>query len=280
MPKILHVLSVDELDINGPQSLSMGHSMTAIAEPVSPISVVRQPRFYFYTSLACAAVAFLGFAPTYWAPLVAGSFKGHPIVHIHALIFFSWTLFFVFQTWLAASGRVGRHRMIGMAGISLATAMTILGIMAAVVQMRNAASLGLADAGKAFAIVPLGGIFFFAVTFALAIANIRRSEWHKRWMLLAMISILDAPIARWVLTFLAPSGASGPPPVSADILPAFLACGLIVVAIVHDWRMQRSAPPVYAWGGGALLVLKLAQVPISATALWNYAASWLLALAR
>jgi hypothetical protein len=84
--------------------------MTAITEPLSPISARRQPRFYFFMSLVCAAIALLGFAPTYWAPLIAGSFKGHPIVHIHALIFFSWTLFFVFQTWLASSGRVGRHR--------------------------------------------------------------------------------------------------------------------------------------------------------------------------
>jgi hypothetical protein len=254
--------------------------MTAITEPLSPISVRRQPKFYFFMSLVCAAIALLGFAPTYWAPLIGGSFKGHPIVHIHALIFFSWTLFFVFQTWLAASGRVGRHRMVGMAGISLATAMTIFGTMVAVVQMRNAASLGLSDAGKAFAIVPIAGIVFFAATFTLAIANVRRPEWHKRWMLLGTISILDAPIGRWVLTFLAPPGTSGPPPVSADILPSLLACGLIAAAIVNDWLAQRRIHPVYAGGGGALVALKFAQVPISATAWWQNTASLLLAFAQ
>ena len=51
--------------------------------------------------------------------------------------------------------------------------------------------------GIAFAIVPLSGILFFAVVFTLAIANTRRPETHKRLMLLAGISLLDAAVARW-----------------------------------------------------------------------------------
>lgn len=43
-----------------------GAAMTAITEPLSPISARRQPKFYFFMSLDCAAIAFLGFAPTYW----------------------------------------------------------------------------------------------------------------------------------------------------------------------------------------------------------------------
>ncbi len=52
------------------------------------------------------------------------------------------------------------------------------------------------DQGIAFAIVPLSGIAFFAVVFALAVANVRNGEVHKRQMLLAGISILDAAVAR------------------------------------------------------------------------------------
>ena len=50
--------------------------------------------FYVTMALACAGVALLGFAPTYWMPLAAGSFKANPIVHIHGLTFFAWTFFF------------------------------------------------------------------------------------------------------------------------------------------------------------------------------------------
>ncbi len=231
-------------------------------------------------ALACAAVAFLGFAPTYWLPLASGSFSATPVVHIHGLLFFSWTLFFAFQTWTAASGQVMRHRELGMIGVSLATAMTIMGFLVSVNTMKRAAALGQTDAGIAFAIVPLSGILFFAVVFALAVANRRKPEIHKRLMLLAGISILDAAVARWFLTFLAPPGPAGPPPVPITIPPALVAYLLVVVAIVHDWRTRGRPHPVYVYGGLALVAVKLLNWPISMTSVWHSLAGTVLALAQ
>ena len=236
--------------------------------------------FYFHMALACMAVAFLGFAPTYWLPLAAGSFASTPVVHFHGLLFFTWTLYFAFQTWLAASGRTARHRSLGVIGVSLATAMTIFGFLVAVNAMKRSAAIGQTDAGIAFAIVPLSGILFFAVVFALAIANTRRPEIHKRLMLLAGISILDAAVARWFLTFLAPPGPPGPPPVPVTIAPALVAYLLLVVAIAADWRTRGRPHPVYIYGGAALLAVKLLNWPISTTAAWHALAGGILALAQ
>lgn len=235
--------------------------------------------FYVYMAAACATVAVLGFAPTYWLPIMTGAFKAHPVVHIHGIIFYSWTLFFLAQTWLATRGHIAWHTTMGMVGISFATAMTIFGFLAAINQMETAATLGLEDAGKAFAIVPISSILFFAMVFILAVTNVRRSEWHKRLMLLATISILDAPIARWFQTFLAPPGSSGPPPVAADIPPFLVTFILLVVAIVFDWRTRGRPHPAYLSGGSALVALKVLQVPLSATPLWHSVAGWILALA-
>ena len=91
------------------------------------------------------------------------------------------------------------------------------------------------------------------MVFCLAIANVRRPETHKRLMLLAGISLLDAAVARWFLTFLAPPGPPGPPPVAVTIPPALVAYLLLVVAIVHDWRTRGRPHPVYVYGGIALL---------------------------
>ena len=196
------------------------------------------------------------------------------------MVFFSWVLFFSFQTWLAASGKVARHRAIGMAGISFATAMTIFGTLTAINSMKTAASLGLEDEGIAFAIVPLSGILFFAVVFALAIGAIRRPEAHKRLMLLATISLLDAAVARWFLTFLAPPGPPGPPPVVVAIPPAFVAYLLLAVAIIFDWRTRGRPHSVYVFGGAALIALKLLNLPLSATPFWHSLAGSILALAK
>jgi hypothetical protein len=236
--------------------------------------------FYFYMALACMAVAFLGFAPTYWVPLANRSLSASPVVHFHGLLFFAWSLYFVFQSWLAASGKVARHRTIGMIGVSLATAMTIFGFLVAVNAMKRSAAAGLTDDGIAFAIVPLSGILFFAVVFTLAIAAIRKPEAHKRLMLLASISLLDAAVARWFLTFLAPPGPLGPPPVPVTIPPALVAYLLLVAAMVYDWRTRGRPHPVYIYGGIALIAVKLLNWPISVTPWWHSFAGGILAMAQ
>jgi hypothetical protein len=167
-----------------------------------------------------------------------------------------------------------------MVGVSLATAMTIFGFLVTINAMKRSAALGLTDEGIAFAIVPLSGIAFFAVVFAIAIANVRRTEIHKRLMLLAAISLLDAAVARWFLTFLAPAGPLGPPPVPVTIPPAFVAYLLLVVAIVFDWRTRGRPHPVYLYGGAALIAVKLLNWPISMTAAWHAIAGGMLALAQ
>jgi hypothetical protein len=236
--------------------------------------------FYFNMALACMATAFLGFAPTYWLPLAHGSFSASPLVHFHGLLFFVWTLYFTFQTWLAASGQTARHRTLGMIGVSLATAMTIFGFLAAVNVMKRSAAMGMADEGIAFSIVPLSGILFFAVVVVLGIAANQKPETHKRLMLLAGISLLDAAVARWFLTFLAPPGPAGPPPVQVTIAPALVAYLLLVVAIVHDWRTRGRPHPVYVYGGLALVAVKFLNWPISLTPAWHTFAGGILALAQ
>jgi hypothetical protein len=159
------------------------HRTRAIATPDAQY-------FYFYMALSCMAVAFLGFAPTYWLPVARGSFPSMPVIHFHGLLFFTWTIYYAFQTWLAASGRIARHRSMGMIGVSLATALTIFGFLAGVNAMKRSAAAGLTDAGIAFVIVPFSGILFFAVVFTLAIAFVRRPETHKRLMLLAGVMLI------------------------------------------------------------------------------------------
>jgi len=138
----------------------------------------------------------------------------------------------------------------------------------------------LTDDGIAFAIVPLSGILFFAVVFTLAIAAIRKPETHKRLMLLAGISLLDAAVARWFLTFLAPPGPLGPPPVPVTIPPAIIAYLLLVVAMVFDWRTRGRPHPVYVYGGIALIAVKFLNWPISVSPLWHSFAGGILAMAQ
>jgi hypothetical protein len=99
-------------------------------------------------------------------------------------------------------------------------------------------------------------------------------------MLLAAISLLDAAVARWFLTFLAPPGPPGPPPAAVTLLPALVAYLLLVAAIVFDWRTLGRPHPVYLFGGAALIAVKVLNLPISTSAWWHSFAGGILALAQ
>jgi hypothetical protein len=247
---------------------------TLIDDGARTIVSARARYFYFNMSLACLAVAFVGFAPTYWMPLAERKFSAPLVVHFHGILFFSWTVYVVFQTWLAASGQTARHRSVGMIGVSLATAMTIAGFLVAIAFMKMMAGLGQTDVGLAFSVVPLLGILFFAIVFVLAMVNVRRPEVHKRLILLASISILDAAVARWFIFFF------GQPTMLVAILAAMVAYLLLVVPIMFDWRTRGRPHPVYLYGGLAMVVLKILNWPISATAAWHAFAGGILALAQ
>ena len=90
-----------------------------MAAHTNAIPHVPTPKFYFGLSLVFALVAFGGFTPSYVAP-PAGQFP--PIVHLHAVLFFAWTILLIVQARLAQSS-LQTHRTLGLAGIALATAM-------------------------------------------------------------------------------------------------------------------------------------------------------------
>jgi hypothetical protein len=244
-------------------------------------------------AVAMAATAFLGFVPTFWAPLAQGIPERIGVLAIHALVFFGWTLLLIYQAWLVASGKVARHRDIGLIGVSLATAMLIFGTQAAINAALRAKAGGYADGGEAFMIVPMTAMLLFAVFVIAAIVNVRRSEWHKRLLISATAVILDAAIARPFIVYVAMGGhlppfegtvgmaglPGHPPPVAAVLPPALIGDLFIVAGMVHDWRTRGKVHPAYLWAGGFALAAQLAKAPFSSTALWHGMARWLISLA-
>ena len=187
------------------------------------------------------------------------------------------------QTSLASSGAVARHRELGIAGVALATGMFFVGTGMALSSIRRSEAAGFGDAALAFSAVSLTGIVLFAVLFGIAIANVKKPEIHKRLILVATVSILQAAVGRWFLLFLAPplppGGQASPPPVIVSVIPALVVDLLIVAAMIHDARTRGSVHRVYWIAGGALLAVQLLRVPLSTSHVWTVIAQWLLTLA-
>lgn len=240
--------------------------MTTVPAGAQGLAGVR--RFYVAMAGICVIIAFGGFIPTYWARLAAGDFVGAPILHIHGFFFFVWTLFFFVQTTLVASGRVLDHRNWGLAGISLATAMVFTVVLAAINSMVVAEAKGMAEAAQRFSIVSLSAAVLFAALFTAAIVLVRQVEWHRRLMLLAMIPLMQAAMARLFQTYMAPPGAVGPPPVFVSVPPGLVVDLLIVAAMVYDWRTRGRPHPALLIGGPIVVAVQLLNIPIGASDAW------------
>src|SRR5262249_2874952 len=141
---------------------------------------------------------FVGFARTYY---LKGFFHGEPLpllVHVHGFVMTFWYALFIAQVWLASTGRVALHQKLGFAGVFLAGVVAILPTTVSIALARRAVHmypnstrgpflLGL----QLFAIV-----LVFIILIFLAVFWRRRTDYHKRLMALAMLTVLGPAITR------------------------------------------------------------------------------------
>jgi hypothetical protein len=171
--------------------------------------------------------------------MLRGTLDVPPLAHLHAVVFYGWIVLFIRQTHLAATRRIAAHRELGIAGVALATSMLFVGLGLAMGSVKRFELAGLGDEGRTFAVVSVSTITTFVVLFAIAVRYVRKPDVHKRMMLVATISLLQAAVGRWFIYFLgfAPGGAIvAPPSVSRTIMAGLVTDMLIIAAMVHDRR--------------------------------------------
>jgi len=227
------------------------------AKPLLPIKRWKDRAFYTGMCLAVIATVYVGFARSYFLRSRYFPTPLAPIGRLHGAIFMSWTVLFLVQTLLVEWRRTDLHRRLGIAGAVLAGAMVVVGTAIAIVSMRHNFASGNERALSFFAI-PVGDMLVFPVLVAVAIACRRQPETHKRLMLLATISVLDAAVARWPLAIM----ANGP-------VAFFAVTDLYIVAgVVFDVASRRRAHPAYVWGGLLIVGSQMARLVVWHTAGW------------
>jgi hypothetical protein len=213
----------------------------------------------FYTGMAIAAavVVFVGFAPTYF--LRASPTPLPTYLQVHGFFFTTWIALFIAQTSLVAARRTAVHRRLGWATAALAVVMVALGTTAGIWSMRRQVDAGFAQQAQAFLTTPLFSMVAFAMLVGAAIRFRRDPQMHKRLMLLATISILDAAVARLPFEYLRASSWNYLP--TTDV---FLAA-----AILYDVVSRRTVHQAYIWGGLLLVIEQALRIPIGDTAAWQ-----------
>lgn len=243
-----------------------------LGQSYAPPAATRSP-FFFGMAIAAAAVVFAGFAPTYYFRPIVHAFR-YPggqvvsstlplLIHVHALVSTTWLLLLIVQTSLVAANRVDLHRKLGVAGVAIGTALVGLGVLTAL----RGAKEGWNPGGRfydsiGFLAVTLGDLLLFSAFVAAALYYRRRSDWHKRFMLLGTLAGLMWPaITR--MPFVAPH----------PVRMFGLLVALVVALPVHDYVARRRLHPVSAWGAIGILMSFPLRVAVGNSATWHHLAS-------
>src|SRR6186997_2677180 len=156
----------------------------------------RERWFYLSMSIAAVITVFAGFAPTYYLRPYFNTSPLMPLLHLHGMVFTSWLALFMVQTTLVAAHRTDIHRRLGILGGVIAALMIVIGPTTAVIRANQGATPIPDVSPLSFLVIPLGDMFVFAILISAGFYFRRRSDVHKRLMMLATISILGAAIAR------------------------------------------------------------------------------------
>jgi hypothetical protein len=225
-------------------------------------------RFFFFGALLCAAIIFLGFAPSYYLKsLIHAPPPLSALTIVHGVVFTAWVLLFVLQSALAGYGNPTLHRQLGLLGAVLFGAVISVGILTAVTAGRLGHAPPGAPAPLAFMVLPLLGIAGAASLVVLALANRLRTNFHKRYMLASLIALTPPALHRLAI------GAG----YIADGTPiALLAADLLLLgAIGFDFWRTRRIHPAYVTSMAVFAIVNLGTVWGFSSPHWLSFATWL-----
>ncbi len=245
-------------------------------------------RFYLWIAVAFVLISLGAFAPSYFISVAVGRFDGPPILHLHGMLFFAWPVFFLVQASLATSGRLDRHYTVGLIGIALATAMVFAGGAALSSGLNTWIRQGVEAQGRAVSVVAFAGLVMFGAFFVAAIANMRRPDRHKRYMLLATLAMMQGASGR--IAFYLVIGHTTPfsrPGMFTPAAPQFAALPHILfdvlilgTACAYDWRTRGRPHQVYLIGGICLVLVQALRHLLVDTTFWRNTTDLLIAFGR
>ena len=220
-------------------------------------------RFFLTMSGLLLLILLVGFSRTLYLRLF---FEVPPIptyLHVHGATVTAWFVWLIVQASLVNVNRIDVHRRIGMLGAVIGVALIPAGLMATLQFVPRLPEIGLPFEQAPWFITWIVWTNFhmllgFAAFLATALMLRRRTDIHKRLMLLATISLMPPPLARiaqnfgWMLdqeaTF-----------VTATWLL------LLVPILIYDLATTSRVHSATAIGGLGFLIIVFAPILIAGT---------------
>jgi hypothetical protein len=223
-------------------------------------------RFYSCVATLAALIVFAGFARTFYLKDMFGAPTLPGLLLAHGTVMTLWFVLFIVQLRLVAAGRTDLHRRLGVFGAILVVLILAVGVTTAVDAARRGVTPAPGVTPLMFMAIPLVDLVVFAILVGVALWNRRRSDIHKRLMLLATLSILTPGIARIPLAFTQQGG-----------LPVFfgLTVLFVIICVVVDTVKNRRLHPAFGWGATLVVASVPLRLMLAGTAAWTQFATWL-----
>ena len=169
-----------------------------------PIAIVDAPRahfrsrFYVGLSGVLLLVVFIGFSPT----LYLRSFFDVPDIPVylivHGVVHTGWFVVVMLQATLVAAGRIRMHRRLGLLSAGLGGVTLALSLAVTVLFLQRSIGPDPTRMGGATQIfwANLAALLCFGSFLWLGVVSRRKPDVHKRWMVLAAISVVQPALAR------------------------------------------------------------------------------------
>jgi hypothetical protein len=221
-------------------------------------------RFYTVMAVLIAAIVFAGFAPSFYLRPLFESRSLTGLLVVHGVLFTAWIALLFVQVRLVAAKRTDIHRKLGVAGAFLASAMVVVGILAAIYSAKRGFSPQGAPPPLSFMLVSMSDMIVFPSLVGAALALRRRTDVHKRLMLVATLAITVPALAR--IPFVAPLG-----------LPGFFGIAdlMIVGAMLYDRVRNGRFHPSLVWGLVFVVVSQVLRIALAGSPGWLAIARWL-----
>lgn len=194
----------------------------------------RRSAFVLALGLTVSAIVIYGFGHSVDHRLIHFKTAPPPILYAHVALSSAWLVLFVVQSALVRSRNVALHRRLGLWGLGLGAAVCVVGYFTVIILRRADVASGGGEAAVAFLAIPMTSLVLFAVPFTLAAVWRKRTDRHRRLMVLATCSLTMAAFVRF----------PGIPPDA----PPYLTDALMVVAAAWDWRQMGRLHLVYGFG--------------------------------
>ena len=208
-------------------------------------------------------VILMGFVPDIIHKFRRQGFNYPLAVHIHAAVYVSWLVLLTVQTVLIGRGRVALHRRVGMFGAGLAALVVLTGLVATYVVESHL--LGTPRADPAFISMLLVDVLNFACLATAALLLRGDAAAHKRLMLLATMSLLQASFIRWWGAAMYATFGKG---FLGGWMANYLGVSLLVLGLgVYDVVTRRRLHPAYVLG--AIWIFSWQFI-----AMWLYVSPW------